>query len=167
MSPSVLGTVASKVVAAPAAPSHEEARPDLPKLIECRGSMANYMGLAAALGPDMKGTSLGWRPIESGNPFLTEFELPKPIKVFGVATRRIALGGSGVLAILDKVKPEALATKLGLQPVNLGAGRSILAKVVEQKDDDVASTIIRLNVSMVDSHPGKVLAGCEYRVTIK
>ena len=167
----VLAIVAALVSgAAPAAGKDKQGpdAPDLAKIIECRASMTEYHDLGMKLGADLKGTELGWKRIEGQpNPFLTEFQLPRSVKVFGHSTKRVALTGSGVLAILDGVKTEALATQLRLEPVAVAPGRSILARIVKQDTDNVASTTIRLNVSTIDSHPGKVLAGCEYQVSVK
>jgi hypothetical protein len=161
----MLAALASGV--APAAAKDKQG-PDLAKIIECRANMTEYHDLGTALGADLKGTELGWKRLErQPNPFVTEFQLPRSVKVFGHSTKRIALTGSGVLAILDDVKAEALAAQLRLEPVAVAPGRSILARIVKQDADAVASTTIRLNVSTIDSHPGKVLAGCEYQVSVK
>jgi hypothetical protein len=143
---------------------------DLPKLIECRAEMADYTQLATKIGADGDGSPLGWTKIKQPNGFIAEYQLPKPIVVFGgYKTRRIAFSASGILAILEhgQVKPEALATKLHLEPVQVGGNRLIYAKVVKNDTDDVASIVIRLNVSTLDSHSGKTFAGCEYQLTVK
>ncbi len=44
---------------------------------------------------------LGWSRTESGNPFLEQYKLDKPVKVFGSETMDIAFAGNGLLAVLD------------------------------------------------------------------
>ena len=104
--------------------------------------------------------------MKQSNPFLREYLLPKVIKVFGYKTTHIAFGSAALLAILDGVDPKALAAKLGLEDVGLGVGKVMFAKTLKEEKDDLATTTIRLNVSTVDSHPGKTLVGCEYRVDV-
>jgi len=140
---------------------------DLPKIIECRGDMADFFDLGRKMGPDLSGAPLGWKRIEQSNPLITEFEVPRPIKVFGRSTKRIAATGSGLLAILSGATQEALGAELRLKPVTVTPSQSILARIVTQTADDVATTTIRLNVSKLVTHPGKVFAGCEYRVDVK
>jgi hypothetical protein len=168
MGVSQLSAVLAMVAVLVSGAEKDKQGPDLAKIIECRANMKEYHDLGAKLGDDLTGTELGWKRLDrQPNPFLTEFQLPKSVQVFGHSTKRIALTGSGVLAIFDNVKAEALAAQLRLEPVVVAPGRSILARIVKQDADDVASTTIRLNVSTVESHPGKVLAGCEYQVDVK
>lgn len=120
------------------------------------------------IGPDEK--ALGFSKVKQPNGFIVEYQLPKSIVVFGgFKTKRIAFGSSGILAILDanEATPKALAAKLSLQPVPVGSNQIIYARVIKDDTDDVASIVIRLNASTIDSHPGKTFVGCEYRMEVK
>ncbi len=140
---------------------------DLSALVECRAGVPDYGALAFKIvGDPALPKAMGWVEVEQSNPFLREYQLPKVIKVFGYKTTHIAFGSAALLAILDGVAPKALAAKLGLEDASPGAGKVIFAKTIKEEKDDLATTIIRLNVSTVDSHPGKTLVGCEYRVDV-
>ncbi len=84
--------------------------------IECRLKAPAYNGFAWALNGDEKlADRMQWRKIESGNPFLGEYELPATITVAGhYATQRIAFTSSGVVAVLDLPDPNVLGTELGI-----------------------------------------------------
>jgi hypothetical protein len=152
-----------------AMPPSEAATPiDLPRLIECRAEVGDYTQLAMRIGQDEK--ALGFIKVKQPNTFIVEYQLAKPITVFGgYKTQRIAFGSSGILAILDgkQATPKGLATKLKLQAFPMGTHQTIYARVIKDDTDVVASIVIRLNASTIDSHPGKTFIGCEYRVDVK
>ncbi len=79
--------------------------------INCHLNIPTYNSFAAAIdGEDGLAARFGWRKIEAGNPFLAEFELPKPELITGHwSTRRVAFSSTGVLAILDVPDPEEIA----------------------------------------------------------
>jgi hypothetical protein len=147
----------------------EEAAPpvDLPALIECRAQIRDYNSLGFSLfgNPDAA-KAMGWVEVRQTNPFLQEYRLPKPIVVFGYRTKEIAFGSAGLLAILDGVLPKTLAAKLGLTAAIPGSSKLLFAKTIKEEKVEGATKIIRLNVSTVDTHPGKTLAGCEYRIDV-
>lgn len=143
---------------------------DLDKLLECRADMAAYTKLATSLTEDGGAAKLGWKKVEGPNGFIAEYELPKPVRVFGGhQTKRIAFGASGILGVFDakQIPPKVLATKLGLEVVQAGTDRVMYVKTVKSDSDEIATVAIRLTVSTITSHPGKTFAGCEYQVTVK
>jgi len=143
--------------------------PDLPKLIECRATVADYGSLAFGLmGDGGIAARMKWTEVKPSNPFLKEYALPKPIRVFGHLTSHIAFASAGILAVLDDVAPKELATSLGLKPAFPDLKNKVMfAKTILAEDTATLSTKIVLSASAVDSHPGKTLAGCEYRFEVK
>jgi hypothetical protein len=140
---------------------------DLVALVECRAGSRDYGALAFKIAGDPDAAkAMGWVAVEQPNPFLREYRLPRAIKVFGHKTAEIAFASAGLLALLDGVAPETLAAKLHLADASPGAGKVMFARTISEEKDDLATTTIRLEVSTVDSHPGKTLAGCEYRVDV-
>ena len=164
----IVATLAASLLFAPGVAAKSSAPAvELAALVECRAGVPDYGTLAFKLiGDPNAAKTLGWVEVKQSNPFLREYLLPKGIKVFGHKTTHIAFGSAALLAILDGVDPKALAAKLGLEDVGLGAGKVMFAKTLKEEKDDSATTTIRLNVSTVDSHPGKTLVGCEYRVDV-
>jgi hypothetical protein len=101
---------------------------------------------------------------------LAEFSLKAPITVFGRQASRVAFNSAGVFAILDEADPHPLAKQLDIKPVVDRPGKFMGDKVLSEADEELGDsgvkirTQVSLNVSTVDSHPGKVLAGCGYRM---
>lgn len=79
--------------------------------INCHLDVPTYTAFAFAIdGKDGLAARLGWRKIETDNPFLAEFELTKPELITGHwSTRRVAFSSTGVLAILDVPDPGEIA----------------------------------------------------------
>jgi hypothetical protein len=135
--------------------------PDLPALIECRATYEAFMGLVPVQADPLAAVSLGWRPQPQANLFMVEYQLNTPIEVFGHRTTHI-------LAVLDLEDPRVLARELQLEtgidtPEKVLFGLEVRAEEVAGADGQPAwidSAVI--NVSNVDSHPGKTLAGCSY-----
>ncbi len=150
----------------------QPAIPDLAAMIECRVDARTYNGFALefAMDPDAA-TDLGWIEVEQPNPFLREFSLTEPVRVFGRETRNIGFGASGLLAFLNGEDARKLAAELGVVAVvdtpEKFLGEKVLSEIAEEQDGLRTRTRIALNVSTVDSHPGKVLAGCSYAVTVE
>lgn len=145
---------------------------DLASLIECREEARTYNSFALWLtGEPAAAEALGWQEVASDNPFLKEYRLPAAVGVFGYNADRVAFTASGPMAVLDAVAPDELTKRLGITPEIATAGKFLGEKVVlEAKEEDlgmVFETRITLNVSTVDSHPGKTLAGCSYRVEVR
>ncbi|MER9632434.1 hypothetical protein NKI97_34160, partial [Mesorhizobium sp. M0296] len=46
---------------------------------------------------------LGWNDVSSGNPFLKQYELPAPLRVFGRETASVVLTATGPMAVFDEV----------------------------------------------------------------
>lgn len=147
--------------------------PDLPALIECRGELPQFHALAPALEDPLRAVALGWRPLPQVNLFLTEFKLSAPITVFGHASDHIAFSGNSVLAILDLPDPRPLAAQLALETAIDTPAKAMFGKELrstEIVDPDTGTPLIEslvLNVSNVDSHPGKTLVGCSYSLDLE
>ena len=150
---------------------------DLAKLIECTTyDVPSYNNFALWLtGPESARAMklFGISELPSANPFLREFQLSKPVTVFGRQTSQIAFASTGPLAVLDEVDPHPLAKQLGVaasvdQPNKFLAEKVILSRKDQQENSDtVLETRISLSVSTVDTHPGKTLAGCSYSIEIE
>jgi hypothetical protein len=84
--------------------------------------------------------------VEQPNGFIEEYELPRPITVFGgYKTKRVALAGSGILAVLDgqKVTTKGLAETLKLEPAERATSStpgSLNAKLTAWPKRSFAST---------------------------
>ncbi|ATY33371.1 hypothetical protein [Sphingomonas psychrotolerans] len=79
--------------------------------IECRLDVPGYNQFAMAIqGEEEIAKKRGWKKIDSRNPFMNEYELPKPIIVAGsYSTTRIAFTADAILAILDLADPGVIA----------------------------------------------------------
>ena len=159
------------VVAGPAAAEFDPAALDLVPFIECTADIKAYNQFAIWLmeEPDAVG-KLGWQKVPTDNFFLEEYRLPAALSAFGHATKGIAFTATGPMAIFDDVSPQDLAKQLELTAVGMAAGKFMAEKViVDTKDvdgDTTFSTYVTLNVSNVDTHPGKTLAGCSYNLNV-
>jgi len=145
---------------------------DLAALIECRADVPAYNGFALWLagGPGAAAT-LGWKEVASGNPFLSQYQLPAPVHVFGHETASIVFTATGPMAVLEGIAAPDLARQLDV-PATVSApdkflGEKIVAESTEDTGGVSLSTRITLNVSTVDTHPGKTLAGCSYVLDVK
>ena len=154
--------------ALPAQAAPAPAAIDLAALIECRLDYASFMRFTPVLQDPLQAVALGWRPQPQANPFMLEYRLNQPITVHGVQTDHIAFAGDAVLAVLDLADPRPLARALKLEtgvdtPQKALFGLEVRADEVDGPDGTpgwLESAVI--NVSNVDSHPGKTLAGCSY-----
>lgn len=142
--------------------------PDLAALIECRADYPALLALLPVLEQPLRAVALGWRPQAQSNAFMIEYRLNAPISVFGRQTDHIAFAGDAVIGVLDLDDPRTLARELALEtgidtPTKALFGReiSVTALPVDADGQDWEESAI-LNVSNVDSHPGKTLAGCSY-----
>ena len=162
----VLGGAAAHARAADAA--GRGAPPDLSALLECRLGHADFAAYIPVLQDPLKAVALGWRPLPQSNPFMLEYQLIAPITVFGRKTDHIAFAGDGVVAVLDLAEPRVLARELQLEtgvdtPQKAIFGREARASELTGPDGRpgwIETAVI--NVSNVDSHPGKTHAGCSY-----
>ncbi|AKC87455.1 hypothetical protein [Pseudoxanthomonas suwonensis] len=142
--------------------------PDLSALLECRLGYEDFMAYAPVLRDPLKAVALGWRPQPQVNPFMVEYRLNTPVAVFGRQSDHIAFAGDGVVAVLDLADPRVLARELQLEtgvdtPQKAIFGREARAEEIAGPDGSsgwIETAVI--NVSNVDSHPGKTLAGCSY-----
>ena len=161
-------SVAAAIRAQQAQDPAPAALPDLSALLECRLGYADFMAYMPVLQDPLKAVALGWRPQPQANPFMLDYRLNTPVTVFGRQTDHIAFAGDGVVAVLDLADPRVLARELQLEtgvdtPQKAIFGREARAEEVTGADGTpgwIESAVI--NVSNVDSHPGKTLAGCSY-----
>jgi hypothetical protein len=161
-----------------AATSEEDpSKVDLAKLVECTSyDVPSYNGFAMWLtGPESVEAMrlMGITELPSDNLMLREFKLEKPITVFGRQTDRVAFAPSGPLAVLDEADPHPLAKQLGIKVAVdtpgkfLGEKEIVSSKEQLENSDTVLHSRISLNVSTVDNHPGKTLAGCSYSIEVE
>lgn len=151
----------------------DPAKLDLARLIECQAEVPDYNELGSWLKTEPQALErLGWRQVEGNNPFLEQYALDKPIRVFGVQVQDIAFAGSALLAVLDGGEASELAKQLNV-PVLLDSpekfmGERVIAETTDDSNEMITvKTRVSLNVSTVESHPGKVLAGCSYSFSLK
>lgn len=155
-----------------AAQDFDPAALDLALLIECRADVPAYNGFAFWLaGEPGAARTLGWREVATGNPFLRQYELPAPLGVFGRETASVVFTATGPMAVLDGVAAPDLARELGVAATIATPEKFLGEKVVFEKAEESGGTRfetrIALNVSTVDTHPGKTLAGCSYAIEVK
>ena len=164
-----LAVLASLVVAK--ADDYDPASLDLAALIECRADLSAYTGYALWLAGDPGAAStLGWKEVPSGNAFLRQYQLPAPAHVFGRETETIVFTASGPMAVLEGIAAPDLARQLDV-PAMVSSpdkflGEKVVAESIEDSGGVSLATRITLNVSTVDSHPGKTLAGCSYAIDV-
>jgi hypothetical protein len=158
--------------AAPAlAQDFDPATLDLPALVECRKTVPEYNSFGFWLATEPGAADrLDWVETQQPNLFLREFRMKAAVEVFGHASATVAFTPTGPMLVLDGVSAPDLAASLGL-PVFHASGEKFLAEKVvyeaEEKDGSLtARSRIAINVSTVDTHPGKVLAGCSYTFEI-
>ena len=164
---SLSATAAGAIAQAPQEPAPAPL-PDLAALLECRLGYEDFMAYMPVLQDPLKAVALGWRPLPQANPFMLEYRLNTPVTLFGRQSDHIAFAGDGVVAVLDLADPRVLARELQLEtgvdtPRKAIFGLEARAGEVVGPDGVpgwIESAVI--NVSNVDSHPGKTLAGCSY-----
>ncbi|MFD2057393.1 hypothetical protein ACFSQT_31205 [Mesorhizobium calcicola] len=161
------------LLAAPAmAENFDPASLDLAALIECRADVPAYNGFALWLSgaPGAVG-KLGWKEVATGNPFLVQYELPVPLRVFGREAGSVVFTATAPMAVFDGIAAPDLAKELKVTPTISTPGKFLGEKVVAESTEDAGgvslATRITLNVSTVESHPGKTLAGCSYALDVK
>ena len=140
---------------------------DLPALIECRASHADFVALGPLLGNPLKAVAAGWQPLPQANMFMSEFRLVRPARVFGHDADRIAFTGTGIVAVLDLPDPRPLAKQLDLEtaydtPEKFMSGKEVRSDDAVRADGKAIIDSAVISVSNVGSHPGKTLAGCSY-----
>lgn len=154
--------------------------------IACGLDAAQYTGFALSIsGGDGIAKARKWRKIKQSNPFIEEYELPAPIKVAGYTTRRIAFSANALVAVLDLPDPGVVAApegitnavddaaaQMGLPSPPPGAFHKFMGeRVLVDRTEPAAEEggfgmheIVAKTVSNVDTHPGKTLYGCSYRI---
>jgi len=153
---------------AAAAPPHKV---DVAQMVACKYDVPTFNDYAMALGASGEGAAaLGLTRIEdTPNPFMHEYQLAAPIDVLGWRTQRVALASGALLAVLDQVKPQDVAQRLGIEEALRDDDFKYMAmRVAHHTQEKVSSstlnTVISHEVSTVITHPGQVLVGCSYRV---
>jgi len=145
---------------------------DLAALIECRADVPAYNGFGFWLaGEPGAAERLGWKEVAAGNPFLIQYELPTKIRVFGRETASIVLTATGPMAVFEGVAAPDLARELDVPATVSTPDKFLGEKIIVESTEDASgvnlATRITLNVSTVESHPGKTLAGCSYALDVK
>lgn len=143
---------------------------DLAAVIECRVDVPTYNTFAFWL-VEQRGPAgpLGLRRVEDADDLLDAYLLDHPVKVFGRETRSVVFDGSGPLAVLDGVEPEALEAELRTARTTTFPGgwfraeRLVASEFehVEGLDEPLRNTVT-LQVRKRSSHPNQALAGCSY-----
>lgn len=91
--------------------------------------------------------------------------------MFNRETGSIVFTAAGPMAVLDGIAAPELARELGVVAVfstpEKFLGEKVVAQNTEETDELTFSTDIKLNISTVESHPGKTLAGCSYVLDVK
>lgn len=160
---------------------------DPARAIACQLDMRTYNDFALTLNnPAVGWKKRKWKPVKSGNPFLVQYVLPKPVEVAGYKTRNIALSPGAILAIIDEPDPARVAAALGISNQTEEAARTMglspeqaklaprMGKFLGEKvisetrehDESLHLTFVTRvaqSVSNVTSHPGKTLVGCAYQ----
>lgn len=109
------------LVATPALASDEDAldpaKVSVVDAINCYLDAPTYNSFVLAIvGEDNLAQRLGWREVESENPFLAEYELPYDLSITGDwTTNRIAFSSTAVMAILDLADPGLIAAGEGIK----------------------------------------------------
>jgi len=161
---------------------------DIGQALDCKLDARTYNGFAFQLqDPALGWKKRGWKPVRSGNPYLSEYILPKSVTIAGYRTNRIAFSAGAVLAVLDEPDPARVGAALGVSNQAAGAAQTLglpadLAAAVpktgkflgeavvldrKERDETLGTTFhtrIARSVSTVTSHPGKTLAGCAYSI---
>ncbi len=138
--------------------------------------MPTYNTFAMSLDDAKQGyRARGWKKVESKNPFLSEYRLPRPIDVAGgetetYTTQTIVFSSSAIIAVIDLADPTALAKSMKIDDYVSFPGKFMGQRVVSEKVEEDAELGMRFtskiaqSVSTVSSHPGKTLVGCSYRI---
>lgn len=148
-----------------------EVRAELVKVLSCKAERADYLRLANAVTeiyydkpaqPALK----GWSKAKNDNAFVVVFDLPEPVTVYGRPARQLMMAGEGILAVLDGDIADKLAGELKLEAASEPLAGHIRVREVRSDDlgDGVALKVVQ-TVSTIASHPGKTMAGCEYRMS--
>jgi hypothetical protein len=164
--------LAAMPAAAPAlAQDYDPATHDLPALVECRATVPEYNSFAFWLATEPGAVdALGWVETQQPNLFLREFRMRDSVPAFGHASDVVVFTATGPMLVVDGVSAPDLAATLGLSVFYASGEKFLAEKVVEEREekqgDLTARSRIAINVSTVDTHPGKVLAGCSYTLEI-
>lgn len=147
---------------------------ELIALIECRtGGPKAYNDLMMELTGEFRSEArrrLHIKPTGADNPFLAQYEVGKKITLFGRQTDRIAFTGGGVFGVFDAADPRPMAQELGAKPTVDTKDYFVGEKELrddEQTLKDSGVTLhsrVTLTVSTAPNLPGKILAGCGYRI---
>ena len=145
---------------------------DLTALVECRAGISTYNGFALWLAEEPGAADrLGWKEQPSANPFLRQYRLPAPIHVFGRETQTIVFTATGPMAVLDGIAAPELARRLNVPATISTPDKFLGERVVTESAEDSGgvslATRITLDVSTVESHPGRALAGFSYALDVK
>lgn len=146
-----------------------EVRAELVKILTCRAGHEAFRRMGYALTPlyydqPAQPALAGWRQSKEANTFVATFDMPEPITVYGHPVRQVMMVGEGLLAVIDRDVADALSERLKLKPSEEPLARHIRTREISRQalGDGVDETVTQ-TVSTITSHPGKTLAGCEYK----
>lgn len=149
---------------------------DVSLLLNCAADVPTYNTFALSLDDEKYGAKArGWKKVESGNPFLSQYQLPRPIDVVGdvtdvFTTQTIVFSSSAIMAVIDLKDPTELAKSMGIDDYVSLPGKFMGQRIISESSTDEPDlntrfkTKIAQSVSTVSSHPGKTLYGCSYRI---
>lgn len=149
---------------------------DAADVISCKIGADDYMGFVMTVTTsDEPGSyqARGWKKVDSGNPFMTQYRLPKPITVYGYTTSDVAFTSSAMLAVIDLADPAGLAKAQNIENLMPASGRFIGEREISNTssvDKEAGFAIkksVTLNISTVTSHPGKTMIGCSYNMDME
>jgi hypothetical protein len=152
---------------------------DVGELLNCASDVPTYNTFAMSLDDKKYGyRARGWTKVDSKNPFLSEYRLPKPMDVVGgvtetYRTQTIVFSSSAIMAVIDLKDPTELAKSLNIDDYVSFPGKFMGQRVVSETAKDDAELGMRFtskiaqSVSTVTSHPGKTLYGCSYRIDME
>jgi hypothetical protein len=168
----LLSLLVTEPPAAAAANAKPEAppAPDLPALLACRQTHADWMKVVDAHGQTGTFAAWGWRPKTLGDGFLEGYTLKTPIHVFGQKVTTIAFSSSGVVAVLKEGALPAVVRDLKLESSSDGPTSKVFGRVVSSSSDQNGSltftTKVALTASTSAAYPRMAFVGCSYSVDV-
>lgn len=148
------------VVVSPAfAQAKFDAAATLPQIIECKLSQDGYLGTHFPSEAEMK--KLKWVQITSTGGLTLDYQLPKPITVFGYQTAHIQFTSGGMLAVLDEPDAKKLATTLKVPKVLADSAEFYHGYDKLAFPEPTLNSLGR-HVYATAKMPGKTIVGCYY-----
>ncbi|QWP75521.1 hypothetical protein J5226_18155 [Lysobacter sp. K5869] len=147
-----------------------QVRAELVKVLTCQAKRDEFMRVGNALTPlyydkPAQPALAGWRKAKDANTFVTIFDMPEAITVYGHSTKQVMMVGEGLLAVVDGDVADALSKQLKLKASDEPLARHIRVREISRETlGDGIDTTVTQTVSTITSHPGKTMVGCEYKM---